>query len=399
MNSSASIKILTIAIVLFVFYLLQGIVYASGSIISQGVLLFFLMIGFGCLLRTMMQSHNPLTVQIFVVFYIMILLWYILSPKTVYGTINEAIGAVSTLGQLKNASIFFLSFFIAYGCSIGHKNINYPYIFKMSIAFFILILIRYFFSKSILSAEREYFTNNAGYYFIAYLPFIPIILKKHRIVAILMMLISIIIVFLSAKRGAILCLIVSVIFSFIYYLKSYGLSMKHFILLFAIICACGILGYNLYISNDYLMYRIENTKELGIGSRTLAYSMLWQHWYTDTNILTLLFGNGTAATVSVWGNYAHNDWLEVLINYGMIGVLVYLSLFIALYIFIRKSEIDFNYKLSMYICFIVWLLKTLFSMGYTDTANAFFMFILGIIIGQIQNNRKYKSYEKNITIN
>ena len=399
MNSNTSINILTIAIVLFVFYLLQGIVYPSGSIISQGVLLLFLMIGFGCLLRTMMQNHNPQVIQIFVVFYIMILLWYILSPKTVHGTINEAIGAVSTLGQFKNASIFFLSFFIAYYCSIGHKNINDSYIFKISIAFFILILMRYFFSKSILSAEREDFTNNAGYYFIAYLPYIPIILKKHRIVAILMMLISIVIVFVSAKRGAILCLLASVVFSFIYYLKSYRLYKKYVILLFAIICAFGILGYNLYISNDYLMYRIENTKEVGIGSRTLAYSILWQHWYTDTNILTLLFGNGSAATVNVWGNYAHNDWLEVLIDYGLIGILVYLSLFIALFIFIRKSEIDVHYKLSMYICFIVWFLKTLFSMGYTDTANAFFMLLLGIIIGQIQNNRKYISYEKNIIIN
>ena len=67
MNSNTSINILTIAIVLFVFYLLQGIVYPSGSIISQGVLLLFLMIGFGCLLRTMLQNHNPLGIQIFVV--------------------------------------------------------------------------------------------------------------------------------------------------------------------------------------------------------------------------------------------------------------------------------------------------------------------------------------------
>ena len=381
MSAGARIISLSIAILLYVIYLLQGLVYQSGSIISQGILLLFLIIGFISFVSTAFRGDNPKIVTMFIVFYAMIVLWYILSPKIVYGTVNEAIGEVSTLGQFKSASVVFLSFFIAYryvtNTPEGRTNITI-----IAIIFYALALLRYFYSKSELLEERESFTNNAGYYFVALLPFIPVVFKRHRVLGVLMMLISLLTILASAKRGAILCLIVVAIFSLFYYLKSNTISVKELVGSLILFSAVLFLGYDSYISNDYLVSRIENTQEIGLGNRAIAYSSLWNHWYTDTNLFTLIFGNGSAASVEVWGNFAHNDWLEILIDYGLVGVIVYLILFITFYNYIRKSNFEFSYMLAMYICLIVWFLKTIFSMGYTDSANAFFMFMLGIFIGK-----------------
>ena len=368
MYSTSMINSLSIAITIYVTYLLQGIVYPSGSIISQGLLLLFLIIGFISFVNTAFRGDNPRIVTMFIVFYAMIVLWYILSPKTVYGTVNEAIGEVSTLGQFKSASVVFLSFFIAYRY-VKNTPEDRTSITIIAIIFYALALLRYFYSKSELLEERESFTNNAGYYFV------------------------------GAKRGAILCLIVVAIFSFFYYLKSNTISFKELLGILILFSAAVFLGYDSYISNDYLVYRIENTQEIGLGNRAIAYSSLWNHWYTDRNLFTLIFGNGSAASVEVWGNFAHNDWLEILTDYGLVGVVVYLTLFITFYSYIRKSNFEFSYLLAMYICLIVWFLKTIFSMGYTDSANAFFMFYLGIIIGRIEVlNLQSKCHEKNIML-
>ena len=398
MYSTSMINSLSIAITIYVTYLLQGIVYPSGSIISQGLLLLFLIIGFISFVNTAFRGDNPRIVTMFIVFYAMIVLWYILSPKTVYGTVNEAIGEVSTLGQFKSASVVFLSFFIAYRY-VKNTPEDRTSITIIAIIFYALALLRYFYSKSELLEERESFTNNAGYYFVALLPFIPVVFKRHRMLGVLMMLISLLTILASAKRGAILCLIVVAIFSFFYYLKSNTISFKELLGILILFSAAVFLGYDSYISNDYLVYRIENTQEIGLGNRAIAYSSLWNHWYTDRNLFTLIFGNGSAASVEVWGNFAHNDWLEILTDYGLVGVVVYLTLFITFYSYIRKSNFEFSYLLAMYICLIVWFLKTIFSMGYTDSANAFFMFYLGIIIGRIEVlNLQSKCHEKNIML-
>ena len=394
MAAQVYLNSLTIGIVLFVAYYLQGIVYPSGSIISQGILLIFLLLGLSSFINSLLYRRNPNFVSFFILFYLMIALWYIISPKTVYGTINEAIGAVSTLGQFKSASIFSLSFFIAYSNAL-RNSVADTSIFKFAVTFFILALLRYLYSKFTLSQENESFTNNAGYYFVAFLPLIPIVVKQHKIIGFLMMLISIIAVFASAKRGAILCLLVVGIFAFIYYVRSNKLSAKHIIIAILCLCGVGILGYYSYQSNDYLIGRMEYMQEEGIGTRSIAYSILWNHWKADTNLFTFLLGNGTAATVGIWGNFAHNDWLEILIDHGFLGVILYIMLFMALFVYIKNVNLNFNYKLALYLCLIVWFLKTIFSMSYTDTANAFFMFMLGAVIGSYERQKHISNIQKN----
>ena len=200
-------------------------------------------------------------------------------------------------------------------------------------------------------------------------------------------LIIITIVIMSSKRGAIVILLTMLLFSLYYYFKTHKISFKSIAGVFIAVILLGAVIYNQYESNDYLQRRMEKTSEEGIGTRDLAYSMLFNHWINETNFFKFTFGNGTAQSIEVWGNYAHNDWLELLIDNGVLGVILYATIFISLNRYIRKSKLPPNYRLAIHLCVIYWLLKSIFSMGYMQETGAILLFLLGIIIGNYEQKK------------
>ena len=79
----------------------------------------------------------------------------------------------------------------------------------------------------------------------------------------------------------------------------------------------------------------------------------------------LLIGNGTYSTVRLVGNLAHNDWFELLICNGLLGLCVYLSFWISLFKYKKTLKDPLAYNV-INLFFIIFLLKTFFSMSYTS---------------------------------
>lgn len=380
MKSQGLFNQLNVSVVLFFLYYLQGVLYPTGSFLSQSVLLLYLLIGFVSLAGVVLYKKNPGVVSILVVFYLLLSLSFLASPPTVVGTKYEAIGLVNTFDQFKGISFCILSFFISYYLSVkrGASENNIVFVFWI---FFLLSIIRFFYSIE-LNSDREFFTNNSGYFLVSVLPFLPFVLRKNRILGFVSVALLSYFVILSSKRGAIVCLVLGLLVLFYFYYKNRqvkSVNIFSFIIIFLIFV---FFLYESILSNEYLLSRLESTREHGVGTRTVAYELLWQHWINDTNILTILFGNGMSASVSVWGNYAHNDWLELLVSNGAVGVLLYAAFFIFLVGYIRRMKLDSVYKSSAYICILIWLLKTIFSMGYTDMLHAIVTLLLGFIIGK-----------------
>ena len=98
-----------------------------------------------------------------------------------------------------------------------------------------------------------------------------------------------------------------------------------------------------------------------------------------------LFGGGANHTLIVTDNYAHNDWLEILINQGILGILVYLFYWFK---FWQEQRFCRNIKklnlarTSLTICILASFLMTIFSMSYGDLPIGMSMAI-GICLGQI----------------
>lgn len=118
-------------------------------------------------------------------------------------------------------------------------------------------------------------------------------------------------------------------------------------------------------SSDYFQHRVEDTMAGNSSGRDIIYSTLWEHMFARNSIGEILFGEGMNQTVALAGKYAHNDWLELGVNMGLLGVFIYIIYFVALGINIlnvrKYNKIVFA---SLMLCLALMFLKSIFSMSY-----------------------------------
>ena len=122
----------------------------------------------------------------------------------------------------------------------------------------------------------------------------------------------------------------------------------------------------LYSNNEYFQGRIESTLEGHSSGRDTIANTLINSFMQDTNIFQVLFGRGADSTVEIAGNYAHNDWLEILTNQGIIGVIIFLIYWVNYWKEIRSMRCKSNYRYILTLIFIIYFLSTLFSMSYNQ---------------------------------
>lgn len=371
--------------VLLSLYFAQGLLYPSGSIISQSILLIVLSLGLYSFIKTLFLKMNSGAVWLLVLFYLMVALTFIISPKTVVGTKYEAIGVVNTMGQFKGVCTGLLPFFVGYYASVK-KDITDKILHAIGGVYFIVAVATFFFmgEQLMLEQNRDNVVNSAAYRLVAFIPFIPIFFKsnKFKLINLAIAAISVILIILGSKRGAIVCMVVSLVFSVLYYMYNTRISIQKALALLLFVLVGIFLLYRLVEANDYLMYRLEQTQSVGIGQRSIAYKTLFNHWLYDSTGFEFLFGGGTCAAIEIWGNYAHNDWLELLSSNGLFGVLIYAALFVSFVRFIYKTNISPYYKLSMYLSVLLLFMEAVFSMGYMSSSNAVFMLLLGALVGK-----------------
>ena len=123
---------------------------------------------------------------------------------------------------------------------------------------------------------------------------------------------------------------------------------------------------NLLASSEYFVRRVEDSIAGDSSNRFEIYNSLIDHLLHEKNAFRFLFGNGANATLNITTNYAHNDWLEIAINNGLIMVIIYLLYWVRMFESIRKSKNDAVCHMIMALFFIVFFLKTFFSMSYAS---------------------------------
>lgn len=137
------------------------------------------------------------------------------------------------------------------------------------------------------------------------------------------------------------------------------------------------------MNNEFLINRMKDMIESGGSNRDIIYKDIWEGWYNSKNPNQHLFGFGFAGSQRLTGGmYAHNDWLELLSNFGALGVSIYFILFYSSYKLIRSSEWgEVDKRLLMLTVVSIWFIITLFSMGYTDINGYLRAIILAYLIG------------------
>lgn len=263
---------------------------------------------------------------------------------------------------------------------------------KYSFLYFLLVSVLSFWGYKYMLAEvfgdRE-ITNNIGYYFVSTLPLLYMIEKNvWRNVVLLIILLFVV---LSAKRGAILCAIAGIVI-YLYYQYFYkkDFSFKQTFKLSLLFIGTVVL-LSLFVNEDSLVYqRIDKTfhsdDKLAIYSRRddIYASMLDE--FLSSDFISFFFGHGYNGTVNLLGYYAHNDWLEILIDYGLLGAIIYL-LFVSTSFVASFSQKNDKLRFCALSVFLIYFMQTIFSMGFTSTSISITSLAMGCMFGVFSNKK------------
>lgn len=287
-------------------------------------------------------------------------------------TIHDYNGPIRQIDYLKKIAASLLPVYPFY--YFASKNSFHLKSLNFWIPVFILISIYSFtnYYASRLTAAIEMgssateFTNNTGYLFVSLLPLI-FLRKGNPIINYVYIGICALFIVMGVKRGAIATGGICIAYYLVSMLKRNKGSKKLWFILLSVIAVC-IAGYYIinYIENsEYFSKRLTQTLNGDSSGRDNIYSQLIDI-FINSNILTMLFGHGADSTIYFISMYAHNDWLEILINQGILGVIIYFMYFVSIY----KTWHIYHKDRTIGLCpsglFFVLFFKTLFSMSYTE---------------------------------
>ena len=242
-------------------------------------------------------------------------------------------------------------------------------------------------SQVLLHTRAVDITNNAGYFLVSVIPILALSNLKQYVRFVLLGL-CIFFVVSSFKKGAIITGTVSAAMFLYHTVKSVSKQKRILYIVFAVILVYLFYDYlyNLFLDNDYFYSRIEQFfVERNAGERENLYSTFYNFFLSQDNIINILLGNGAYYTLQISDNFAHNDWLEIAVGQGLLGLIVYVNYWIATYRMAVKSNLPSNKSFAMLLIFVIYLLKTMFSMSY-DAMNIFSTYVIGYCVYQINFN-------------
>ena len=361
-------------ILLWCLYSLQGILYSSGSIISQSILMIALCISLLYFTYANIKYYLSPFIKTLNVF---------IAVLTIYGIImmldgqeyfiRESYIYISKTDYLKTIYSSLLPIYAFY--VFTKQGLLSQSTIRVWLLIFIIITTTEYWAGHYRQLQeaaenmivREDFTNNIGYSFVALIPLLFFYNNKKLIQFTLLLYIMIYII-MSLKRGAILVGIIVFIWFLYRVFKTSSKRTKVWVSIMtivAMIITCQQI-LDMYHNNDYFQYRLEQTLEGESSGRDVLYDALLTHFIYDTSIGEFLLGMGANGTLKVTDNFAHNDWLEIVTNQGLFGLVLFIIFWITLFKEWRNAkQLPIIYS-ALGAIFMICFLRTFFSMSYND---------------------------------
>ncbi len=225
--------------------------------------------------------------------------------------------------------------------------------------------------------ERDFAITVYIYYILLFIPFIYMI--QRNIIRNALLIIAIAMVATSYKRGTIICLpIMLIAYEFVQSI----IKNKWFSFIRRVVFLVVAIGVFLFLVNEtsggFLSERFAK-EELESGS---GRSDIWDIALTviaNRSFLETIVGTGSGSSVRLLGTGAHNEWIEFLFSFGVVGVMLYASMCIiwiseCLYYVKRKAE----YAPHMCMMTTYLLIGGLFSGFYFQHTSFYFFSLMGV---------------------
>lgn len=259
--------------------------------------------------------------------------------------------------------------------------------------FFFIVVVNFFkvqheqlVAAMLIHSSAEEFTNNVGYSFLALIPACVFFYKK-PVVQYIALGCCFVFILLAMKRGAFLICVVCIVYFLWGNLKNSSLKRKMiYIALSVMLCITANFFIQDKIKNSlYFQRRVEMTLDGYSSGRDDLFMTFANYFWNETTALQFVMGSGANATIKISSNYAHNDWLEIAVNQGVLGILIFIFYWI---FFIRTAfskKYGDNERLALQLLLVIYFMKTLFSMSYMDMP-IHATFVLGYSLAQEKND-------------
>ncbi|AGF78361.1 O-Antigen ligase [Desulfocapsa sulfexigens DSM 10523] len=191
-------------------------------------------------------------------------------------------------------------------------------------------------------------------------------------------------ILLTVKRGAMIALVLSLFAYGLTYIIIHGNIRKLIKLLKVLIILTIISSYALATNWDAIQTRFQDTSGSG---RDRMYSMLISHWI-HSEPSNIIFGFGIQSVqrytgyiyygeiMNKSGKYAHSDWIQLMHDFGLLGISFLIWLHIKMLILVLKSyKIRHPFTPSLVMGYVILFLVNIYS-GHLMAPGAFYFGLL-----------------------
>lgn len=271
---------------------------------------------------------------------------------------------------------------------------------KMKILFFVLFVccVYAFYGgleqqkayAALMHTGQEEFTITSVYAFLSILPLV-VMFKDKPIVEFFLMIIMFVYFVLGSKRGVVILgggVVVLIIISMIVQQGSLGKKC----LITIITAVFFIVGYTFLqhqMENSlYFSSRVEQTFEGYTSNRDVLAKNAIDFFENKTSLSQFFFGLGAQGSLIVNENFTHNDWLSILLEQGLWGILLYVFYWVGFAFTWIKSRHNYEAFIAIGLLMLIGFGKTLFSMYYLPVSvemmrsSGFFTIALGYYLGK-----------------
>lgn len=229
--------------------------------------------------------------------------------------------------------------------------------------FYLALLFGLFFlfihSSSTIYIDEEGIGDNLVFYPLMLLPWLSTIQSKSLKWGALLLFFIIVIV--SLKRSAFIVILSVLFLNFLFdFLYRKRFTFQKFLVCTLLLCSSYVVYISMYDRFDSMITRMEMMGEDGGNGRDYIYQNVWDR-YLSGGFVSRCFGAGFDMVRHTDKSFrpvsAHNDFLEVLFDFGVVGLIFYLLIHLSLIkwtirLFRARSQLAFPVLIS-YVCFLV----------------------------------------------
>jgi O-antigen ligase len=257
------------------------------------------------------------------------------------------------------------------------------------IAAVLILIVSIYSIFDVISHEYELRRNSYGYLILWLIPLL-LIKPRYKISFFFLLSLTCFAIVFSLKRGTLIALVLSSAIFLIMSIKVNPRQRKLFLLLFFALVLV-VLATSALRWEDMSVRWADFTEADKIGSgRGTFYRIVIQGWL-DGSFNQKTFGYGFYSVPDLLGiywlkeTYAHSDWLEILYDYGLVGVVLFAGVHLAIFNLLRKGYQNRHHTIpALAMGYCIFFLVNIYSICLMSVITIFFALLLGYSAARIE---------------